>query len=251
MNNFDFHNPTQIVFGKGTIAKLAKLVPQNARVLVTSGGGSIKKNGVRDQVLKALSGRTVFEFEGIEPNPEFETCMKAVELVKREKVDFLLAVGGGSVLDGTKFIGAAARYPAEKDPWSILLDHGARVKEDVYRPDWLEEERLVYTDALARILATLLPTDLAGSVSTVPGCFRPRAREDRRTAEARLAVRHARPHAAVAGHRLPGSAPPHRSPRRLARRVGRGLKGGVSAFAAWCWGPGILAMTFIALRRRH
>jgi NADP-dependent alcohol dehydrogenase len=131
MHSFDFYNPTRIVFGKGTIAKLAKLVPPGARVLVTSGGGSIKKNGVRDQVLSALRGRTVVEFEGIEPNPEFETCMKAVEVVKKEKIDFLLAVGGGSVLDGTKFVGVAARYPADKDPWSILLDHGARVKESL------------------------------------------------------------------------------------------------------------------------
>jgi len=131
MHAFDFHNPTHIVFGKGTIAKLAKLVPQGARVLVTMGGGSVKRNGVLDQVRKALAGRTVLEFEGIEPNPEFETCMKAVALVKQERLDFLLAVGGGSVLDGTKLIGAAARYPADKDPWSILLDHGARVKESL------------------------------------------------------------------------------------------------------------------------
>jgi NADP-dependent alcohol dehydrogenase len=131
MRAFDFQNPTHIVFGKGTIARLAKLVPAGARVLVTSGGGSIKKNGVRDQVLAALGGRKVLEFEGIEPNPEFDTCMRAVDLVKKEKIDFLLSVGGGSVLDGTKFIGAAACYPEGKDPWSILLDHGAKVKESV------------------------------------------------------------------------------------------------------------------------
>jgi len=131
MHNFDFHNPTNLVFGKGTIAKLAKLVPASARVLITSGGGSIKKNGVRDQVRNALGSRTVLEFEGIEPNPEYDTLMKAVEVVRKEKIDFLLSVGGGSVLDGTKFIAAAARWPAGKDPWAMIQDHGATVKEAV------------------------------------------------------------------------------------------------------------------------
>lgn len=131
MHNFDFHNPTHLVFGKGTIANLAKLVPPGARVLLTSGGGSIKKNGVRDQVLEALGTRAVVEFEGIEPNPEYATLMKAVEVVRKEKIDFLLSVGGGSVLDGTKFIAAAARYPAGQDPWQILLDHGASVADAV------------------------------------------------------------------------------------------------------------------------
>jgi NADP-dependent alcohol dehydrogenase len=131
MQDFTYYNPTRLIFGRGAIAKLRRLVPQGARVLVTSGGGSIRKNGVRDQVLAALAGRTVLEFEGIEPNPEFETLMRAVALVKKEKVDFLLAVGGGSVLDGTKFIAAAARFPEGQDPWSILLDHGAKVTDAV------------------------------------------------------------------------------------------------------------------------
>jgi len=129
MHDFEFHNPTRMILGKGAIAQLEKLVPANARVLVTSGGGSIKKNGVRDQVLAALKGRTVSEFGGIEPNPEYDTLLKAVERVQREKTDFLLAVGGGSVLDGTKFIAAAARYPAGKDPWDFLVDHGKSVRE--------------------------------------------------------------------------------------------------------------------------
>jgi len=129
MHDFTFHNPTRMVFGRDTIAQLKSLVPREARVLVTSGGGSIKRNGVRDQVLAALAGRSVLEFEGIEPNPEYATLMRAVQVVKSERVDFLLAVGGGSVLDGTKFIGAAARYPDGKDPWSFLLDHGASVKD--------------------------------------------------------------------------------------------------------------------------
>ncbi|MGL5655497.1 MAG: iron-containing alcohol dehydrogenase [Fusobacteriaceae bacterium] len=110
MLNFNFYNPTEIVFGKNTIKKLDKLVPKNARVLVTYGGGSVIKNGTLDEVLKNLAGREVFQFGGIEPNPQFDTLMKAVEIVKKEKVDFLLAVGGGSVMDGTKFIALSAKY---------------------------------------------------------------------------------------------------------------------------------------------
>jgi NADP-dependent alcohol dehydrogenase len=131
MKDFSYFNPTRLVVGQGKVAELARLVPPDARVLVTSGGGSIRKNGVRDQVLAALAGRKVQEFEGIEPNPEYATLMKAVEVVRRDGIDFLLAVGGGSVLDGTKFVAAAARYPAGKDPWQILLDHGASVKAAV------------------------------------------------------------------------------------------------------------------------
>ncbi len=110
MLNFNFYNPTEIVFGKNTIKKLDKLVPKNARVLVTYGGGSVIKNGTLDEVLKNLSGRVVFQFGGIEPNPQFDTLMKAVEIVKKENVDFLLAVGGGSVMDGTKFIALSSKY---------------------------------------------------------------------------------------------------------------------------------------------
>ncbi len=129
MHDFDYFNPTRLVLGKGSIAQLRTLVPPKARVLMASGGGSIRRNGVRDQVLAALAGRTVLEFEGIEPNPEYATLLRAVEVVKANGIDFLLAVGGGSVLDGTKFVAAAARYPAGKDPWQILLDHGASVKD--------------------------------------------------------------------------------------------------------------------------
>jgi len=119
MHNFVLHNPVKIVFGSDTIARLPKLVPAEARILLTMGGGSVKKNGVLDQVRRALQGWTVVEFEGIEPNPRYETLMKAVELARRESVDFLLAVGGGSVLDGTKFIAAALRHEG-KDPWDLL-----------------------------------------------------------------------------------------------------------------------------------
>lgn len=110
MLNFNFYNPTEIVFGKNTLKKLDKLVPKNARVLVTYGGGSVIKNGTLEEVLKNLVGREVFQFGGIEPNPQFDTLMKAVEIVKKEKIDFLLAVGGGSVMDGTKFIALSAKY---------------------------------------------------------------------------------------------------------------------------------------------
>lgn len=113
MNNFEFYCPTKAVFGKGSIAKLSELIDKNKKVLMIYGGGSIKKNGVYDQVKSALKGYDLLEFEGIEPNPTYETCMKAVEIVRKENVDFLLAVGGGSVLDATKFISAATNYKGE------------------------------------------------------------------------------------------------------------------------------------------
>ncbi len=125
MLNFDFYNPTQILFGEGQIAALAKQVPLEARVLLVYGGGSIKQNGVYDEVLAALAGHSVTEFSGIEPNPSYETLMRAIEQVKREKIDFLLAVGGGSVIDGTKFIAAGALL--EDDPWTILEKHASNV----------------------------------------------------------------------------------------------------------------------------
>ncbi len=127
MQNFEYQNPTRIVFGKGTIARLADHVPADARVLFAFGGGSIRKNGVYDQVKSALGDRHVVEFSGIEPNPRYETCMKAVEVIRAGKLDFLLAVGGGSVVDGVKFIAAAALYP-HGDPWQILTDHSRPVQ---------------------------------------------------------------------------------------------------------------------------
>jgi NADP-dependent alcohol dehydrogenase len=128
MLNFDFFNPTQILFGKGRIADLAKVVPANARVLVLYGGGSIKSNGVFDEVMAALAGREVREFSGIEPNPSYETLMQAVELVRKENLDFLLAVGGGSVIDGTKFVAAAALLQSD-DPWTILEKRGRNITQ--------------------------------------------------------------------------------------------------------------------------
>jgi NADP-dependent alcohol dehydrogenase len=125
MNNFNFYNPTEIIFGKGRIADLAKAVPANAKVLMLYGAGSIKRNGVYDQVKAALSGFDVTEFSGIEPNPTYETMMKAVAIIKEKNIDFLLAVGGGSVIDGAKFAAVAALYD-EGDPWAILT--GAKPK---------------------------------------------------------------------------------------------------------------------------
>jgi NADP-dependent alcohol dehydrogenase len=118
MQNFTFHNPTKILFGDGQIAQIDGEIPTDARVLVTYGGGSVKGNGTLDDVRAALRGRTVFEFAGIEPNPSYETLMRAVELARNEGLDFLLAVGGGSVIDGTKFIAAAIPFAGE--PWDIL-----------------------------------------------------------------------------------------------------------------------------------
>ena len=121
MNNFEFFNPTRIIFGKGTIAKLSKRVPRKAKVMLLFGGGSIKENGVYDQVMDALKKHEVIEFGGIEANPDYATLMKAIKKIRKKKIDFLLAVGGGSVIDGTKFISLAA--PNEDiEPWDILAN---------------------------------------------------------------------------------------------------------------------------------
>ncbi|MBT9919127.1 iron-containing alcohol dehydrogenase [Alistipes putredinis] len=120
MNNFTFQNPVKLIFGKGSIAKLAKEIPADKKIMVTFGGGSVKKNGVYDQVVAALKGRDFVEFWGIEPNPKIETLRKAIAQGKAEKVDFLLSVGGGSVLDGTKLI--AAGIPYDGDAWELVLD---------------------------------------------------------------------------------------------------------------------------------
>lgn len=125
MLNFDFYNPTHIAFGQGRIADLATLVPADARVLILLGGKSARKNGTLDEVRAALGSRQIAEFNGIEPNPSFETLMLAVEQVKKENIDFLLAVGGGSVLDGTKFVAAATLY--DGDPTEILKSFGGKV----------------------------------------------------------------------------------------------------------------------------
>lgn len=119
MNNFTFVNPVKIIFGKDTIKDLTKEIPADSKVLIIYGGGSIKSNGVYDQVVTALSTFEWFEYSGIEANPHYETCMKVVSYIKDKKVDYLLAVGGGSVVDATKFIAAAACFEGN-DPWDIL-----------------------------------------------------------------------------------------------------------------------------------
>lgn len=127
MNNFDFRNPTHILFGKGRIADLKDQVPADAKVLILYGGGSAEKTGVLGQVRAALAGRALVEFGGIEPNPRFATALKAVEVIGQEGITFLLAVGGGSVIDATKFIAAAAKY--DGDAWDILTSRGSVITQ--------------------------------------------------------------------------------------------------------------------------
>jgi len=127
MKNFEFHNPTRIVFGAGTVDRIDQLVPAAARVLILYGGASAEKTGTLAEVRKALGQRSVHEFGGIEPNPSYETLMRAVQLVQAEKLDFLLAVGGGSVIDGSKFVAAAALYQGE--PWEIAEQGGSNIRQ--------------------------------------------------------------------------------------------------------------------------
>ncbi len=117
MYNFQFKNPTKIIFGRGQIAQLSAELPKDKKIMVTFGGGSIKSNGVYDQVIAALQGFDYIEFWGIEPNPKVQTLRKAIAIAKQEGVEFLLAVGGGSVVDGTKLISASV--PSEYEPWDI------------------------------------------------------------------------------------------------------------------------------------
>ncbi len=121
MENFEYCNPVRIVFGAGSIARIADLIDRDHKVMVTYGGGSIKRNGVYDQVAEALTSHTWVEFGGIEPNPRYSTLMRAVKVVRDEQIDFLLAVGGGSVMDGTKFVALAANHG---DNCEDLLQHG-------------------------------------------------------------------------------------------------------------------------------
>lgn len=120
MNNFEFKNPVKLIFGKGEIARLRDEIAKGTRIMITYGGGSIKKNGVYDQVKEALAGYDVTEFGGIEANPDYSTLLKAIGICKETKVDMLLAVGGGSVIDGTKFIATGALY--DGDPWEFMLN---------------------------------------------------------------------------------------------------------------------------------
>lgn len=119
MNNFEYKNPTKILFGKEQIANLSKEVPKDAKILMLYGGGSIKKNGIYDQVNEALSDSEVLEFGGIPPNPEYSVLLKALNVIEDENIDYLLAVGGGSVIDATKFLSGAAYYEGDT-PWDLV-----------------------------------------------------------------------------------------------------------------------------------
>jgi len=130
MNNFEFKNPTKIIFGKDTIAKLENEIPKNAKVLLLYGGGSIKKNGIYDQVISALKNSDVIEFGGIPANPEYAVLMEALKVIKDKNITYLLAVGGGSVIDGTKFLSSAALYEGDT-PWDILTQN---IKTEIGMP---------------------------------------------------------------------------------------------------------------------
>ncbi|GAA4839942.1 iron-containing alcohol dehydrogenase [Algivirga pacifica] len=131
MKNFEFRNPTKLLFGEGQIANIKNEIPSGSKILMAFGGGSIKKNGIYQQVMDALSDYEVIEFGGIEPNPHYETLMKAVEIIREKGVNFIMAVGGGSVIDGVKFISAAAPF-TQDDPWKILTDRlGKELKEAI------------------------------------------------------------------------------------------------------------------------
>ncbi|HSN78871.1 MAG TPA: iron-containing alcohol dehydrogenase, partial [Rhodoferax sp.] len=127
MKNFDFYNPTHIAFGKNRIGDLSSLMPATAKVLILVGGASAEKTGTLAEVSQALGSRTHSTFSGIEPNPSFDTSMKAVQMVRAQGFDFLLAVGGGSVIDATKFIAAAV--PFEGDAWDILRKGGSNIAQ--------------------------------------------------------------------------------------------------------------------------
>ncbi|MFV5687514.1 iron-containing alcohol dehydrogenase [Flavobacterium sp. ZT3R25] len=130
MLNFELYNPTHLIFGKGQIEKLPTLVPQGAKILLAYGGGSIFKNGIHEQVINNLKGFDIVEFGGIEANPRFETLMKAVAIIKEQNIDFILAVGGGSVIDGVKFISAAVHFdgnPIDILKKRIMFTEGSKV----------------------------------------------------------------------------------------------------------------------------
>ncbi len=130
MNNFDLYNPTKLIFGDGEVSKLTLEIPKNSKVLMLYGGGSIKRNGIYDQVKEALKDFNVFEFGGIPANPEYGILLDALDVIKKEGITFLLAVGGGSVIDGTKFLSSAALYEGET-PWDILAN---RMRTEVGMP---------------------------------------------------------------------------------------------------------------------
>lgn len=120
MHNFTYYNPVNVLFGKGQIQELSQLIPANTKILLAYGGGSIKSNGVYQQVIDNLKNQQIIEFSGIEANPDYDTLMRAVKICQTEKIELILAVGGGSIIDGCKFIALAAHY--QGDPWEILTN---------------------------------------------------------------------------------------------------------------------------------
>jgi NADP-dependent alcohol dehydrogenase len=124
MNNFQFVNPTKIIFGRGEIKRLSKEIPAHSKVLIIYGGGTIKKTGLFTAIIEELNGITWGEFGGIEPNPTYEYLMKAIDIIRDGGYDYLLAVGGGSVIDAAKFIAAAVLYDRD-DPWDMLTENRA------------------------------------------------------------------------------------------------------------------------------
>ncbi|MDN5666181.1 MAG: iron-containing alcohol dehydrogenase [Psychrobacter sp.] len=140
MNNFQYYNPVRIVFGEGQIKELSELVPQDARVLITYGGGSAERTGTLDEVrtaLKANGQRDTFEFGGIEPNPEFNTLLKAADMVNEHNIDFILAVGGGSVIDGSKFVALVSSLKEDdgtvsrEKAWDALIGYTKKLDSAV------------------------------------------------------------------------------------------------------------------------
>ncbi|MDZ4297292.1 MAG: iron-containing alcohol dehydrogenase [Moraxellaceae bacterium] len=126
MLNFSYRNPVKVIFGSGSCAQITKEVPSGSRVLITYGGGSIKRNGTFDEVKAALSNHEVFEFGGIEPNPSVETLLQALNVIKQEQINYILAVGGGSVIDGSKYLAAIALE--ENDPIEVLRTRGRSIR---------------------------------------------------------------------------------------------------------------------------
>ncbi len=126
MLDFSFYNPTRIHFGRDCLKALEKEIPAEARVLLLYGGGSVQRLGTLDEVRAALGARTIIAFGGIEPNPSYETLMQAVALGREQQADFILALGGGSVIDGSKFVAAA--IPFAGDCWDIMASAGRKVK---------------------------------------------------------------------------------------------------------------------------
>lgn len=129
MNNLELYNPTRLILGQQKIETVNRYIDQSQKVLIVYGGGSIKKNGIYDKIKTALKGYEIYEFSGVEANPEYETLMNAVELAREKDIDFILAVGGGSVIDGVKFISAATHYSG--DTWEILEKGGKDIEATV------------------------------------------------------------------------------------------------------------------------